>query len=171
MGIGRDKIIALCFLLFSGLIMSSCASVISKNVMKEVDTDLGFDQLKKDPDAHAGKIVLLGGSIIKTENVADKTNIFVLQRPLEFRNEPSSKDISKGRFIVTVPGFLDPEIYRPGRKITIAGAVMGKEVHPLDEIDYIYPIITKKELYLWPLEGYPDDGSKVRFGFGIHIGL
>jgi outer membrane lipoprotein len=171
MGTKRDKLVILCVVLFSGLIMASCASVISKSVMKEVDPNLGFEQLKEDPGAYVGKIVLLGGSIIKTENISDKTNIFILQRPLEFRDEPSSKDISKGRFILTVPGFLDPEIYCPGRKITVAGEIMGKEVHSLDEIDYTYPVIAKKELYLWPLEGYPEDRSKVHFGFGIHIGL
>jgi outer membrane lipoprotein len=47
-------------------------------------------------------------------------------------------------------GFLDAAIYSEGREVTVAGEVKGKRVLPLGEIQYAYPLISIKELYLWP---------------------
>jgi outer membrane lipoprotein len=142
--------------------------VISKGALKKVDQGLGFEQLLKDPEAYRGKTVLLGGNIIETKNLPDRTLIVVLQRPLGFRKKPTQEDVSKGRFIVYVPGFLDPAIYRPNRRITILGSVMGREVRPLGETEYSYPVIEKRELYLWPAkESYM---TEPRVHFGVAIG-
>lgn len=167
----RCKMILVCFAVLSSLVMTSCAPVISRETLKEVDQNVQFKQILEAPEAYRGRIVLLGGKIIKTENFSDKTIIVILQYPLGFRNRPTAKDASKGRFIVSVPGFLDPTIYRAGRNITVVGAVAGKEVRPLDEIEYAYPIIVRREIYLWPLEELSTTDSKVHFGIGISIGF
>lgn len=153
------------------LILQGCASVISKGTIQEVNPNLTFEQVLKDPGAHIGQMVLFGGTIIKTENVTSQTKIFVLQRPLGSRDEPTSKDITKGRFIISVQDFLEPEIYKPGRKVTVAGSLTGKEIHPLDGIEYTYPVITKKEMYLWPVVESQQESPAFRFGFGVHMGF
>ena len=158
----------LCLVTLIGLVMTGCAPVISQEALKEVDQSVRFEELLENPDAYEGKIVLLGGEIIKTENLPDKTVIIVLQRSLGYNQKPDSEGESKGRFIVSTPGFLDPAIYRPRREITVAGSVMGKEVRPLGELEYAYPIIEKKELYVWPPEGAP--ATTPRFHIGIGIG-
>ena len=158
----------LCLVTLIGLVMTGCAPVISQEALKEVDQSVRFEQVLENPDAYEGKIVLLGGEIIKTENLPDKTVIIVLQRSLGYNQKPDSEGESKGRFIVSTPGFLDPAIYRPRREITVAGSVMGKEVRPLGELEYAYPIIEKKELYVWPPEG--DPATTPRFHIGIGIG-
>jgi outer membrane lipoprotein len=56
-------------------------------------------------------------------------------------------------------------------KVTVVGSVFGKEVRPLGEIEYTYPIITKRELYIWPAEEPSATQPRVRFGVGIGIGL
>ncbi|RKY39755.1 MAG: hypothetical protein DRP85_09575, partial [Candidatus Makaraimicrobium thalassicum] len=43
-------------------------------------------------------------------------------------------------------------IYSQGRKITVAGEVKGKKIKPLGEVEYTYPLISSKEIYLWPKE-------------------
>ena len=157
----------LCIAIASPLLLAGCAPVISKGALKKVDQGLGFEQLLKDPEAYREKTVLLGGNIIKTKNLPDSTLIVVLQRPLGFRKKPTQEDVSKGRFIVYVPGFLDPAIYRHGRKITIVGSVLGKEVRPLGKIEYSYPVIEKRELYLWPAEESYVTEPRVHFGVAI----
>ena len=157
----------LCIAIASFLLLAGCAPVISKGALKKVDQGLGFEQLLKDPEAYREKTVLLGGNIIETKNLPDRTLIFVLQRPLGFRKEPTGEDVSKGRFIVYVPGFLDPAIYRHGRKITVAGSVLGKEVRPLGKIKYSYPVTEKKELHLWPAEESYVTEPGVHFGVAI----
>ena len=159
-----------CFVTLTILAVAGCAPVISPEALKEVDQNVRFEQVLENPDAYKGKIVLLGGEIIKTENFSDKTVIIVLQRSLGYREKPISEGASRGRFIVSAPGFLDPAIYRPQRKITVIGVVAGEEARSLGEIEYTYPIISKRELHIWPSE----DSSKeprVHFGIGIGMGL
>ena len=144
-----------------------CAPVISQRALDEVDRAFIFEQLLENPEAHKEKIVLLGGTIIETQNFSDRTLIVVLQRPLGFRNKPVAEDVSQGRFIIYTLDFLDPAIYSNGRKITVVGSVMGREVRPLGKIKYSYPIIEKKELYLWPSEETTGTGPRVHFGVGI----
>ena len=149
------------------LLIAGCAPVISSRALREVDQSLSFERLLDDPEVYKGKTVLVGGTIINTRNFPDRTLITVLQRPLGFRNKPTSEDISRGRFILYVPGFLDPAIYHPGRKITVVGSLVGKEVRPLGEIEYTYPVIQKKELYLWPATVY----MPVHFGVAVGTGF
>jgi outer membrane lipoprotein len=153
------------------ILMSGCSHVISNEVLKEVDRNITFAQVAKAPDAYKGKTVLFGGDIIETQNLPDKTLILVLQRPIGRRGEPAAGDVSEGRFIIQTPGFLDPAIYSPGRKVTVAGMVLGKEVRPLGKIEYTYPIIEKRELYLWSEQDYSSTKPQTHVGFGIGIGL
>ena len=171
MSIKSNHILPCILVLVAMLLLAGCAHVISKEVLQEVDTSVSFVQVSKDPEAHRGKTVLFGGDVIETQNLSDKTHIVVLQRPLGSRGEPSGGDVSEGRFIIQTPGFLDPAIYSPGRKLTVAGTVAGKEVRPLGEIEYTYPIIEKRELYLWTEEEAASDEPGVRFGVGIGIGF
>jgi outer membrane lipoprotein len=152
----------------AALAVAGCATAISQETLKTVDKDIRFEQVLENPEAYRGKVVLLGGEIINTENVPNKTVITVLQRSLGYNQKPDSEGESKGRFIVSTPDFLDPAIYRPRRKITVVGSVRGKEVRQLGELEYAYPVIEKKELHIWPVEGAP--GTSPRFHFGIGIG-
>ena len=158
-----------CIAMASPFLLSGCVSVISQRALNEVDQTLIFEQLLENPEAHKGKIVLLGGTIIETENFSDRTLIVVLQRPLGFQKKPITEDVSRGRFIIYTLGFLDPAIYRHGRKITAVGSVMGREVRPLGKIEYSYPVVEKKELYLWPTEESSLGEPSVHFGVGIGI--
>jgi outer membrane lipoprotein len=117
--------------------LAGCTAAISSETLKDVDQSIPFEAILKDPEAFQGKTVLLGGDIIETENFPDKTLIIILQRPLNSQTKPSGEDKSKGRFIVSVPEFLDPSIYGQGRQITVVGTVAGKEVRALDEIEHL----------------------------------
>jgi outer membrane lipoprotein len=165
----RSRSLFVSIAMASLLLLAGCAPVISRGALKQVDQSLTFEQLLENPEAYRGKTVLLGGNIIETQNFSDRTLITVLQSPLDFRKKPAVEDKSRGRFIVYVSGFLDPAIYRNGRKITAVGSVVGEEVRPLGEIEYSYPVIEKKELYLWPTEESSLGEPSVHFGVGIGI--
>jgi len=171
MNVSRKAFFAVIFALAAVFLLAGCAHVISKQTLEEVDTSVTFAQVAQDPDAYKGETVLFGGDIIEAQNLPDETLIIVLQHPLGRRGEPAAGDVSEGRFILRDPGFLDPAIYSPGRKITVAGTVVGKEVRPLGEIEYTYPIIKKRELYLWPQDESATQEPKVHFGFGVGVGF
>jgi len=168
--ISRKNVLAWFLTIMALLLLVGCAHVISKPVLNEVDRNATFAQVVKDPDAYKGKTVLFGGDIIETKNLPDKTVIAVLQRPLSRRGQPAGVDVSEGRFIILTSGFLDPAIYSPGRQVTVAGKVLGKEVYPMGEIEYTYPVIEKQGLYLWPVAGPASAEPRWHFGFGIGTG-
>jgi outer membrane lipoprotein len=152
--------------IFMPLMFTGCASVISSKALEQVDQSIRFEQLLENPAAYEGRTVLLGGEIIEAQNLEEKTLLIVVQRPLCYRDKPCTDGDSAGRFIVSTPDFLDPAIFRTGRKITVVGSVAGKDVRPLDEIEYSYPVISERELYLWPSEEY-DTQPRLYFGIGV----
>lgn len=146
----------------------SCGPVISKEVMSSVDQAITFQDLIKNPDQYKGKTVVLGGKIISTLVKQNETWMEVLQQPLGSRQRPEDADVSYGRFLVKFTDYRDPAVYSQGRAITVAGQVLGKEVRPLSQIEYTYPVLLSKEAYLWKLEPYP---SEPRFHFGVGVGV
>ena len=151
------------FLPLTLIAIIGCAHVISQTVRDEVDTAITPEMLFRDPDAYRGKTVLLGGVIISTNNTDEGTYIEVVQKPLDYRGKPKDTDISSGRFLILHKGYLDPAIYSPGRKLTVAGEVSGKRVRPLGKLQYAYPFIKSKELrIIEPRRDYP-------IGFSIGI--
>ena len=155
----------LLFTLYGSLltVVSACAPVISQGVLKTVDETITFERILANPDAYKGKIVLLGGTIVKTINLPDETLIEVIQQPLDRRNMPINAEASKGRFIIVFKEFKDPAIFSPGRLITVAGEVIGSQTRPLGETNYNYPLLTPKEYYLWR----PYEGPSIHIGVGV----
>ena len=146
-----------CLILLATLLAFSC-SVISKQTLKEISVSLPFEILLKDPAKYKGNTVILGGYILEIRNFSDKTMIIILQSPLQFGDDPGFKDESKGRFMVTHKGFLDPEIYRKDRKITVAGIIVGLTSEPVNQGTYNYITLQSREIYLWPDYDYNQYG-------------
>ena len=136
-------LLATCFALLGG-----CAP-FSKEIMRQVDPNLTFANVQKDPQPYMGKIVLWGGVIIEAENRKDETLLKVMRTELDYEKRPLNPDRSAGRFIIRYSGFLDPAIYGQGREITVAGEVAGKEVLPIGGVMYTYPVILAREICLW----------------------
>lgn len=137
------------------IIFSGCAHVISKDILGETDTGLTFDELRKSPALYQGRTVLLGGVIVKTANKKEGTLLEVYQTTTDRRGKPIRLDMSGGRFLALYEGLLESEIYRKGRKVTIAGIVHGEKVMRLGEMDYHYPYLVVREIHLWEEERRP----------------
>ena len=130
-------------------LLPGCVYVISKDVRREVTRDLSLGEVIKDPNFYKGEVVLWGGVIIESKNLKDGTRVVVLQKDLNRWGRPKESNESQGRFIVLYPGYLDTAIYRKDREITIAGEITGQKVMPIDEINYIYPVLSPREIHLW----------------------
>ena len=126
----------------------SCAP-FSQEVMREVEKDIAFEDVLKDPGLFKGKVVLWGGVIIETVNRPDVTLIIVRQTELDFQKQPKEMDRSQGRFIVRYEGFLDPAIYSKDRELTVSGALAGREERLVGERRYVYPVIDARDIRLW----------------------
>jgi len=140
--------LAVCAILAA--IVAGCFSPIEKPLRAQIDRSVAFALLRENPEAFVGRLVLLGGIIVRVENQKEKTVLEILEKRLDPWSKPYDEDASGGRFLVVCPEFLDPVIYREGRQVTVVGEVTGKEVRPLGEIDYQYPVVASKQIYLWP---------------------
>jgi outer membrane lipoprotein len=144
-------------LLFSVILfISGCVHVISKDLRGKADRSLTFGQVHQNPNAYKGKLVVWGGEIVQTENQKDgTTQIEVFQKPLGWRGEPKDTGYSEGRFLILAEEYLDPYLFRRGKKITVAGEIQGEKIKLLGEMDYRYPVVLSKQIYLWPVYYYP----------------
>jgi len=144
----------------------ACAPAFSRHSLDQVDKNISFQTLLQNPDPYKDRTVMYGGEIIQTRAETKETWVEVLQKPLDWQNRPQDTDASQGRFFIQFPGFQDPAIYAPGRKITVIGEVQGKKVEKINDLDYTYPVILSKESHIWR----PEATGGPFFHFGIGIG-
>ncbi|QAU23896.1 Slp family lipoprotein [Dyella sp. M7H15-1] len=97
-----------------------------------------------------GTQVRWGGDIISTEPSQQSTCFYVLGRPLDNEARPVRNNNSQGRFVACRTGFYDPEVFKPGREITITGAIQGTMTRKVGDYDYAYPRVEAEVIYLWP---------------------
>ncbi len=142
-------LMSIIYFLFS---FTGCAPVISKQLREQAAPELSLGVVAEAPDLYKGKTVLWSGVIISSINVKEGTMIEVLQKPADTRGKPKDVDESEGRFLALYPGYLDVAIYNGGRKVTVAGEVQGKKIQRLGEIEYTYPLVSAREIHLWPVE-------------------
>ena len=64
----------------AAIFFSGCAHVISEDLLKEVNMDINFAELRKNPLTYQGEVVLLGGVIVKVMYKQDRT-LFKFTRP------------------------------------------------------------------------------------------
>jgi outer membrane lipoprotein len=142
-------------LFFLVFLLSGCAHVISKDLRAKSDPYLTLSQVRQNPDGFKGKMVIWGGEIVETVNLKGAaTQIEVFQRPLGWRGEPKGIVSSEGRFLIFADQYLDPYLYRAGRKITVMGEILGEKIKPLGEMDYRYPLLSGRQIHLWPEYAY-----------------
>ena len=154
-----------CFLTILGMVMliaGGCTHAISQANRQTALKGLTPQHILQDLDVYRGKLVLMGGEIIGTQNLAKETVIEILQRPLNrHTGRPKSSQEYGGRFLVKYGTFKDPYVYSKGRELTVAGMVAGTQTSLIGEKAYTHLVLKNRETYLWPehreYEGYPHD--------------
>ncbi len=142
------------------LLLSACMHPISSETRKQVSPDTTFAMVSENPSAFLDQHILLGGVVISINNAEEGAVLEVMEWSLNRWGEPLSLQEAGRRFLVKTPDPLDPEIYAPGRLVTLAGKVLGKEPRLLGEQEYNYPVFNLTEIYLWD--------SPFRYGLSPH---
>ncbi len=133
------------------LIFQGCVHAISRQNRESALKDLTPDLILQDFEAYRGRLALMGGEIIQTQNLEEETLIEVLQKPLSRSTDrPLTGREGDGRFLVRYQIFKDPYVFSEGREITVAGIVAGKKVSKIGEKAYTYVILQDRETHLWP---------------------
>lgn len=156
------------FLLLSFSIFSACGPrVIPEDLERKIEKEITFEEVKKNPDAYKGKRILVGGEIIETRNLQDKTEIEILQKPLGRDHAPLPVDESRGRFLLVHPSFLDPSVFSSGRRVTAVGLVEGGRSERIGQVEMVYPVLQSEHIHLWP----PGSGGRTEPSIGIGFGF
>lgn len=91
-----------------------------------------------------------GGRIVKVEPLADQSCFEIVGVRLGSDGRPLANDQSSGRFLACRSGFYEPEIFQPGREVTVSGRIDGYETRKVGDYDYRYPRLAADVVYLWP---------------------
>ena len=137
--------------LFLALSLAGCASDIPRPIREAPADNIAFAQALKNPEQHRAAAVRWGGAIAAVENRRDETWIEIVERPLDVDGQPRVTDNSAGRFLARVQGFLDPAIFAPKRRVTVAGTLDGVSTRTIGEHPYTYPVVRVDSIYLWPV--------------------
>lgn len=127
-----------------------------QTVPEAVRTPTGpaLEQVRASPAAHVGQPVRWGGAVARTENRPTHTWLHIVGRALDSRGRPFETDSSPGRFIARAEGFLDPEIYHPGREVTVTGRFVESVTVMVGEYADATPVVDAGNIHLW--EKRPD---------------
>lgn len=139
------KTAILCF----GLMLGGCAGSLPKTLQAPQVSQSTVAQARAH-QAPEGAWVRWGGTIATVRNGQSHTWIEIVQHPLESDGRPERSDQSDGRFMARFQGFLDPEIYAPGRALTIVGTLGTDQVHTIGGFPYTFPVVHVTRFYLWP---------------------
>ena len=126
-------------------------SVMPARVEQEALPEMPFTELIRQAGNYLGRTVIVGGYVVKVQNLKDGTKILAVQAPLGSGREPKAKDLSQGRLILVDNGFLDPEVYTKDRKITVGGKILGSSATDKNPEPYPYLRVAIDEIYLWPV--------------------
>lgn len=119
------------------------------------------------PERYRHAHVIWGGRIISVTNLSDNTKIELLAYRLDSAQRPQPDDGARGRFIVLIPGYLEPLEYPPGRLMTVSGNITGVYSGEVGKADYTYPLVDADQYHLWTKEELQSPWSNIHFGVGI----
>jgi len=155
-------------LILASVALAGCGSVISAKVAETADRSVEIRMVQAAPASFKGTTVLWGGVILSTSNLESSTEIEVLETALSYNDVPDGEE-SRGRFIIRNPGYLDAEVFKTGKLVTVAGTVEGVEKRKIGRMEYPYPVVRAIEIKLstppgeiehdyfpwWPYSPYP----------------
>lgn len=144
---------------------SSSAAGIPETLEPQIDKNVTFTEVLTSPESYKGRIILLGGEILKAKRLKEGTQVELLQLPLNKDREPTT-DLtqSQGRVLVLHQEFLDPATLTPGMLVTFVGEVSGGIIEKMDEVDYRYPTLTVKHWHVWSPATFDDRRGGPYFG-------
>jgi outer membrane lipoprotein len=173
------RITVILLLLGGLLILSSCAESahqVKRNTLyidvppeleKQIDASVNFVDLQAAPANYVGRVVMVGGVVVRAKRTKDQTEIEVLQLPTEGGAPSTTERLrSEGRFLAVQEAFLDPATVPPSTPITVIGVVSGSTTRPLDETDYTYPILEIKHLVDWSMVSSQRSGGNAAAFYG-----
>jgi outer membrane lipoprotein len=148
-------------------LLAGCATPVFKNAPPTIATPL---DAAREPERYERADVVWGGKILDVRNGEQETEIDIVAYPLDEAQRPDQNAPTLGRFVVALPGFVEPLDYPAGRFVTLQGRTAGTEIRRIDERDIVVPIVADATIHLWPAN-FPYERPRVSFGVGVGVGI
>jgi outer membrane lipoprotein len=149
------------------LTLAACAAPVFKDAPASVATPI---EVAAQPERYHGADVVWGGKILAVRNLADTTEVQVVAYPLDRAQRPDQNAPTHGRFIIALPGYVEPLDYPAGRFVTLRGRVARSRASRVDDRDMVFPLVADATVHLWPAN-FPYERPRVSFGIGVGIGI
>lgn len=128
-------------------------------------------QALSEADSVRGQQVVWGGTVVSVRNLPDSTVVQVLAYPLDSSQRPRLKQPPTGRFLVEVPGFVEPLNYPTGAAVTLEGTLAGTRRDLVGKADYDFPVVKSSALHRWTPEEMRQGHPNFSFGVGVGTGI
>jgi outer membrane lipoprotein len=125
---------------------------VKKELVDQAEKKVTITDIKLSPEKYVGKIFILGGIIAKIDMTKDGSIIDAASIAVTNSGYIIDSSSSIGRFKALFPinkGMVDPVIFKPDRKITIAGRFVEIQSGTIGDMPYDFPYFEIIELYLW----------------------
>lgn len=149
------------------LAISGCATPVFKDTPATATTPA---EMAAEPERYHGADVVWGGKIIDVRNLAETTEVEVVAYPLDGAQRPDQNAPTLGRFIVAIPGYVEPFDYPAGRFVTLRGHIAGTRATRVDEHDVVFPLVAEATVHMWPVN-FPYEQPRVHFSLGVGVGI
>jgi outer membrane lipoprotein len=148
-------------------VLAGCATPVFKDAPPTAETPM---EIAAAPERYHGLDVVWGGKIVDVRNLADSTEVQIVAYPLDASQRPQPNAPTLGRFIVALPGYVEPLDFPAGRFVTLRGQVAGSRTLPIDEHELVLPLVADATMHLWP-PNFPYEEPRVHFSFGVGVGV
>jgi starvation-inducible outer membrane lipoprotein len=149
--------------------MAACAAGVPPQLAGRVSWNLGFADIRQQPEVYRGRVVALGGTVALIEAVDGGYRLIVSEVPFEpsSRYRPAVDQLPRGRFIVSLPGQAFPGDLRPGAEVTVVGEVLGAGTWSGAGVGESVPLLEERHIKVWGPSWWP------RFHLGVwgNIGI
>jgi len=170
-------------------LLAGCAGAPPQPVPEAVRSappgDLQLVEARQDPQRHLGARVRWGGTVIRVERDATgNARVEVLERRLDEDGRPLPGAPSDGRFVVFAAPSVDPDLYRRGAELTVAGVLEPPVEGRVGTATVELPVVRVEAFQRWARRWshhpyhydpyydpyyHPWYGPRVRFGVGVGI--
>ena len=141
---------------------------ISKGVLATVDKDRTFSAVIQDPEANVGSTVLWGGVIEEVFHEPGETKLIVSQAPLNSKGYPQTEATDR-EFVAHISQSLDPQIFRKGMKVTIAGKIDGVEEEEIGPEEDPRPMVRVIEIHAWAESRWRWGSFRISRGWELNL--
>jgi len=126
-------------------------------------------QVSREPERYGNADVIWGGRIVQVRNFSDHSEIEVLSYPLDGSQRPKANDTGGGRFIASMPGYVESLDYPSGGLITVAGRLNGSRAASVGQAPYTFPLVSVNQSHVWTAKEMQGGHPNVSFGVGVGV--